>query len=248
MGSISLHVVCISAIFQFSILGCDIALSNCSVDLTKWEICISFYISLSFSDRTPVTSTASSAWNLKREADRLKTYEMWSVPFMDPHRLAAAGFYSINQGDVVRCAFCGVEVGRWEEGDEPFKDHQRWAPSCGFVRGMQVGNIPISEDGLAEGPSSQEVSGGCDVCGPHMEIRPNSGPERAANSSCLNRNLLTRQELQRPGIHQSRGPLQPSYNTYDARLRSYEGWPCSLGQKPDKLVSITQVSGMAWAM
>jgi E3 ubiquitin-protein ligase XIAP len=100
------------------------------------------------------------------------------VPFMDAHRLSAAGFYYINQGDVVRCVFCGVEVGYWEEGDDPLRDHQRWAPSCGFVRGLQVGNIPISRDGQPEAPSTQEASRGYDVCGPFLEFRPNSGPER----------------------------------------------------------------------
>ncbi|XP_023710490.2 baculoviral IAP repeat-containing protein 2 [Cryptotermes secundus] len=206
-------------------------------------------------DRTPVSSTASSAcpplplspivpvqrptnyWpmlNMKRESDRRKTYERWVVPFMDPNRLAAAGFYYINQGDVVRCVFCGVEVGHWEEGDDPFRDHQRWAPSCGFVRGLQVGNIPISQDGLPEGPSAQEASRSYDVCGPYLEFRPNSGPERAVSSG-LNHNLLTPEELQKHGIHQSRGPLHPSYNTYDARVRSFESWPRSLKQKPDKL-------------
>jgi len=35
--------------------------------------------------------------NFRNEADRLKTYETWSKPFMDANQLAAAGFYFINQ-------------------------------------------------------------------------------------------------------------------------------------------------------
>ncbi|PNF29316.1 hypothetical protein B7P43_G07821 [Cryptotermes secundus] len=50
-----------------------------------------------------------------------------------------------------------------------------------------------------------------------------------------NHNLLTPEELQKHGIHQSCGPLHPSYNTYDARERSFESWPRSLKQKLDKL-------------
>jgi hypothetical protein len=49
--------------------------------------------------------------NLKSEADRRKTFEGLSVPFMDKNRLAAAVFYYTSRGDIVRCAFCGVEVG-----------------------------------------------------------------------------------------------------------------------------------------
>jgi len=40
---------------------------------------------------------------------------------MDANELAAAGFYFTNWSDVVRCAFCGVQVGRSEEGDDALK-------------------------------------------------------------------------------------------------------------------------------
>jgi hypothetical protein len=43
---------------------------------------------------------------------------------MDVNQLAAAGFFFTNRGDVVRCAFCKVEVGQWVEEDDAFKDHQ----------------------------------------------------------------------------------------------------------------------------
>ena len=138
--------------------------------------------------------------NMKSEADRRKTYEKWPVPFMDKDHLSAAGFFFTNRGDVVRCAFCGVEVGRWEEGDDAFRDHQRWSPSCGFIKGLIVGNIPIGSDGQpgtssslpssssSSLPSSSSSSSSLsfyqgtthsyDVCGPYMELRPNSGPEQ----------------------------------------------------------------------
>lgn len=200
--------------------------------------------------------------NMKSEADRRRTYERWPVPFMDTNLLSAAGFYYTNKGDVVRCAFCGVEVGRWEEGDEPFRDHQRWSPSCGFVKGLMVGNIPVGFDGQPGTSSSslyQETSHSYDVCGPYLEFRPNSGPERgrlhymhvmvplskcqcgliwkcfASAGSMMNRSLLTAAEMQKQGINQCRGPQHLSYNTYEARLWSYESWPRSLKQKPDKL-------------
>jgi hypothetical protein len=38
------------------------------------------------------------------------------VPFMDKNRLGAAGFYYTSWGDIVRCAFCGVEAGWWRKG------------------------------------------------------------------------------------------------------------------------------------
>jgi hypothetical protein len=58
---------------------------------------------------------------MNSEADRRKTYEKRPVPFTNTNSLAAAGFNYTNWGDVVRSAFCGVEVGLWEEGVEPSK-------------------------------------------------------------------------------------------------------------------------------
>jgi len=131
--------------------------------------------------------------NMKSEADRRRTFEDWPVAFMDTNRLSAAGFYFTNRNDVVRCAFCGVEVGRWEEGDDAFREHQRWSPSCGFLKGLRVGNIPIASDsqpGTSSSSSSllplssQETSRSYDVCGPYMELRPNSGPEQGRLPAC----------------------------------------------------------------
>jgi hypothetical protein len=63
------------------------------------------------------------------------------------NQLAAAGSYFTNQSDVFRCAFCGVEVGHRDEGDDASKEHQRWSPSCGFGKGLCVGNTPnLSND------------------------------------------------------------------------------------------------------
>jgi hypothetical protein len=64
---------------------------------------------------------------------------------------------------VVRCAFCGGEVGQWE-GDDAFKDHQLWSPFCAYVKGLFVGNIPAPPE-----TSQQQRSSGNDVCGSYIE-------------------------------------------------------------------------------
>ena len=83
---------------------------------------------------------------------------------MDVNQLVAAGFFFTNRGDVVRCAFCGVEVGQWVQGDDAFKDHKRWSPSCEFVKGLFAGNIPAPS-----GTPQQQPIRSNDVCGPYME-------------------------------------------------------------------------------
>ena len=94
---------------------------------------------------------------------------------MDVNQLAAAGLSFTNRCDVVRCAFCGVEVGDQVKGDDAFKDHQRWSPSCEFLKGFFAGNIPAPSE-----TSQQQPSSSYDVCGPYMEYTlKTSRPERS---------------------------------------------------------------------
>jgi len=82
---------------------------------------------------------------------------------MDKNYLAAAGFYYTKWSDVVRCAFCNVELGQWQ-GDDPFKDHQRWSPSFGLIKGLFVGN---THTGYTDQPETihQQSARSYDVCG-----------------------------------------------------------------------------------
>jgi hypothetical protein len=127
----------------------------------------------------PPSSVNLHELNLKSEADRRKTFKTWCVPFIDATQLAAAGFYFPKWSDVVCSAFCEVQLGSWEVGDDAFKEHQRWSPSCSFVKGLCVGNIPIrSNDQPETSSSSQQTNNSCDVYTYHMQYRPNSCSER----------------------------------------------------------------------
>ena len=102
--------------------------------------------------------------------------------------MSAVGFLLHRQGDVVRCAFCGVKVGRWEQGDGPFRDHRRWSPSCGFIKGFIVGNVPIGSDDQPGTSSSlsQETSRGYDcVCGPYLELSQTRPQIKVGRGTCV---------------------------------------------------------------
>jgi hypothetical protein len=72
---------------------------------------------------------------------------------MDANQLAAIGFYFTNHNVIVRCAFCGVEVGYWEKGQVALEEHQRSSPFCEFAKGLGAGNIPIlSKDESEKSP------------------------------------------------------------------------------------------------
>lgn len=65
---------------------------------------------------------------------RLNTFSDWPIThIVTPLSLALAGFYSLQQGDKVKCATCNGIVGFWEIGDEPKAEHWRHFPACDFV-------------------------------------------------------------------------------------------------------------------
>ena len=69
--------------------------------------------------------------------------------------------------------FCQVELGQWEEGDNPMIEHNRWAPSCPFVRAVRAAkdktkNIDIRNVKICN-----------DECGIYtLEVRPFSHAQK----------------------------------------------------------------------
>ena len=94
----------------------------------------------------------------KTEEIRRQTFHNWPVEFLDKNLLAAAGFRYTNFKDVVCCAFCHVRLGQWKQEENPFKEHKRWIPSCAFMNGLFVGNIPV-------GSNNEQSTRNRDVCG-----------------------------------------------------------------------------------
>nr|XP_015219367.1 PREDICTED: baculoviral IAP repeat-containing protein 1e-like [Lepisosteus oculatus]XP_015219368.1 PREDICTED: baculoviral IAP repeat-containing protein 1e-like [Lepisosteus oculatus]XP_015219369.1 PREDICTED: baculoviral IAP repeat-containing protein 1e-like [Lepisosteus oculatus]XP_015219370.1 PREDICTED: baculoviral IAP repeat-containing protein 1e-like [Lepisosteus oculatus] len=69
---------------------------------------------------------------------RLESFLMWpSDSSADPKALSQAGFFYTGTDDKVKCFLCGTEVFKWEDGDVPFEEHQKWSPQCPFVLDKQ---------------------------------------------------------------------------------------------------------------
>ncbi|XP_051781066.1 baculoviral IAP repeat-containing protein 5-like isoform X1 [Erpetoichthys calabaricus] len=72
--------------------------------------------------------------------NRLMTFVDW--PFLEdclctPEMMARAGFVhcpSENEPDVVRCFFCLTELEGWEPQDDPWLEHSKRNPKCGFLQ------------------------------------------------------------------------------------------------------------------
>ncbi|XP_062985756.1 baculoviral IAP repeat-containing protein 1 isoform X2 [Elgaria multicarinata webbii] len=67
---------------------------------------------------------------------RLESFTGW--PFYaketPPALLANAGFFFTGIKDTVQCFVCSGNLGNWEEGDDPWKEHAKWFPKCEFLQ------------------------------------------------------------------------------------------------------------------
>jgi len=185
-------------------------------------------------DRSRSSPEGPTELDYRSEAARLASFLSWDVPYISPTDLARAGFYSLNQHDSCKCAFCHNCVGDWVEGDDPMTEHSNLFPLCSFVQGQDVGNVPI-------GSSSQE--GGVEQVAPpspgHDETglrwnsnhtEPNTTPEKG-NPRCT----MMGANPESIGILKHAGPLHPQYATLEARLRTFREWPPALRQQPKEL-------------
>lgn len=151
---------------------------------------------------------ANDTPNMRLESERLNSFRDWPCGFISPMALAKAGFYYTHIEDVVRCAYCSIEISKWEPGDNVVNDHRRWSPNCIFLQDLTPGG------------------GGVDVCGPY-EIKPNSLAEGGSDDAVLNglKKLAILTQL----------PAFPEMAIVDARLKTFKDWPKAMKQKPEEM-------------
>lgn len=73
------------------------------------------------------------------EINRISTFNGWPATRVDPRILASHGFYYVGYGDLIRCAFCPLEIYCWRHSRKVLNVHN----NCPFVRGMICNNVPL---------------------------------------------------------------------------------------------------------
>uniref|UniRef100_A0AAY4A6I6 CARD domain-containing protein n=1 Tax=Denticeps clupeoides TaxID=299321 RepID=A0AAY4A6I6_9TELE len=116
------------------------------------------YLNMGFSNLVPSSPLASRGIedmshqrpqtchnpSMRREQDRLDSFQNWTLSTITPAELAKAGFYYLGQGDRVACFTCGGQLSNWEPGDRALSEHQRHYPNCRFVRAENVPAGPLT--------------------------------------------------------------------------------------------------------
>lgn len=112
-----------------------------------------FVVNPTSSGNTPISSQPTQSEvvpvDLMNEQCRLATFKNWPITYVSPVALAKAGFYYYNQSDRVTCAWCHGVIAKWEEGDNPFTEHEKFFPNCPRVQlGPNITNI--AGDGIRD--------------------------------------------------------------------------------------------------
>ncbi len=120
---------------------------------------------------------------------RMVTFKYWPTGLrpLVPDHLARAGFFYTGTGDHVRCFHCGGSLGNWERSDDPWKEHCRWFPLCGFLKAV-MGVDFIEGIKIRHQTSIREIDHSVNGEQPSEQSsneEANSGEPRASDSSRL---------------------------------------------------------------
>lgn len=84
---------------------------------------------------------------MKLESNRLHSFQnRWPLKNVVPESLAEAGFFYLQEEDIVQCPFCGIKISDWMHKDKPLREHMRRNPRCHFLIGCDVGNVPLAPE------------------------------------------------------------------------------------------------------
>lgn len=82
---------------------------------------------------------------------RIVTFRMWMCS-INKEQLARAGFYSLGDGDKVKCFHCGGGLTDWKPSEDPWEQHAKWFPGCKYLleeKGQEyINNIHLTHSVL----------------------------------------------------------------------------------------------------
>lgn len=91
---------------------------------------------------------------------RLQSFQTWPIGHVQrPEVLAAAGFYYLDVDDFVRCFHCSGGLRSWLADDDPWHEHAKYFPRCGFVE-MARGRGFVQKVNAQQRPTLDEAMAG----------------------------------------------------------------------------------------
>ncbi|XP_022691753.1 baculoviral IAP repeat-containing protein 7-B-like isoform X2 [Varroa jacobsoni] len=198
--------------------GLETACPVCKLEVSDWAFNdVAFTKHRDRSPQCPFVLKQSSTIvpldeRMKLPEQRLLTFERWPKRDVDPQRLVNAGFYYLNEGDKVRCAWCKGVIEQWQATDVPFEEHARNFSCCPFILN----------------PPAYACRGEDEVG--HRNMYSFSGAP-------ANQNLCSDIALLK-GVIRHVGPKQPHMVSQGSRMATFteNNWPQTVNVSPEDLV------------
>ena len=99
-----------------------------------------------------------------------------------PDQLAEAGFVYSGMSDRVECFYCKITVHKWSVHDDPWEEHVKWSPKCGFLNLIKspeyVRNVQMltNRDVVVQDDDSEIMnSSNVDSSGEESDVNDNGG-------------------------------------------------------------------------
>lgn len=90
-----------------------------------------------FKKNKQMSDATTQRCQMTNEECRLKSFKNWPREVVISSKiLARCGFYYLGRLDEVKCAFCNLQICRWNVDDDPRVVHAYWSPRCQFVKNM----------------------------------------------------------------------------------------------------------------
>ncbi|KAF3491234.1 uncharacterized protein GIQ15_00751 [Arthroderma uncinatum] len=116
------------------------------------------------------SAAMTASFELQTVAGRLATFDVahhgkaesttWPYTTPSPDELAHAGFHytpTALSPDNTTCFLCERSLDGWEEGDDPFAEHLRFSPQCGWAIIMNIAQ-QTSDPAQIEDPTGPEIA------------------------------------------------------------------------------------------
>jgi len=105
----------------------------------------------------PYHETFIRSLDMRRESERLRSYEHWptgpNAPrTVDIHDLARSGFFYLGNLDRVQCFSCGGVLRNWNFGDNVMNEHRRHFPQCKMTSDTERSNVPLEPSSVEPPP------------------------------------------------------------------------------------------------
>lgn len=191
------------------------------------------------------------------EANRLSTFSDWRYQsVVRKEDLAKNGLVFTGAGDKVRCVYCNGILRQWDRGDVVEEEHRRNFPTCPFILGQNVGNIPMEPGSslpdqvrssnhttVSDARSLRTPNRGHDIdpleegygasYNAYIQARCQSN-DAHENDAVAGRNNTTGDDTS-PRRGYSNSPRNPSMAVEPVRLATFSSWPAQMKQKPEVL-------------